>query len=94
MTSWLSVLSKEAPARRTGPVRVLGIDLGTTNSTVAEAVWSPESGQPPQVRCIDVAQPTLEGTFIHALLPSIVAIDEGRVWVGLAAGSRLDRSAG
>ncbi|MGV8040233.1 MAG: Hsp70 family protein [Thermoanaerobaculaceae bacterium] len=85
MRSLLSVLSKAALARRTGPVRVLGIDLGTTNSTVAEAVWRPESGEPPQVRCVDVAQPTPDGTFIHALLPSTVAISEGRVWVGEGA---------
>ncbi|MGV8040228.1 MAG: hypothetical protein AB2L07_09160 [Thermoanaerobaculaceae bacterium] len=85
MRSLLSVLSKAALARRTGPVRVLGIDLGTTNSTVAEAVWRPESGEPPQVRCIDVTQQTLDGTFIHALLPSTVAISEGRVWVGEGA---------
>lgn len=93
MTSWLSVLSKEALARRREPVRALGIDLGTTNSTVAEAVWRPNSGQPPQVRCIDVAQPTLEGTFIHQLLPSMVAIHAGRVWVGEGA-KRLAARAG
>jgi molecular chaperone DnaK len=28
------------------PVRVLGIDLGTTNSTVAEIVWRADQSEP------------------------------------------------
>ena len=42
------------------PLKVLGIDLGTTNSTVAEIVWNPE-GEVAAVRCLTVQQETMEG---------------------------------
>ena len=66
------------------PIRVVGIDLGTTNSTIAEARWEP-GGAAPKMRCVEVEQPTLEGTYTHVLFASVVAIHEGRVWVGEAA---------
>ena len=66
------------------PVRVVGIDLGTTNSTIAEARWA-AGGAAPKVRCVEVEQATLEGTYTHVLFPSVVAIHEGRVWVGEGA---------
>ena len=44
------------------PVRVVGIDLGTTNSTIAEARWA-AGGAAPKVRCVEVEQATLEGTY-------------------------------
>jgi hypothetical protein len=34
---------------------------------------------------VEVEQPTLEGTYTHVLFPSVVAIHEGRVWVGEGA---------
>jgi hypothetical protein len=40
-------------AKPNSPVRVLGIDLGTTNSTNAEVRWGP-SGTTPKVRCVGV----------------------------------------
>jgi hypothetical protein len=53
---------------------VLGIDLGTTNSTVAEIRWSPEA---PEViapaTCLEIAQPTLSGDFTSVLVPSAKA---------------------
>lgn len=73
-----------APTDRKKPLRVVGIDLGTTNSTIAEVRWEP-SGAVPKVRCVEVEQPTLEGTYTHVLFPSVVAIHEGRVWVGEGA---------
>jgi hypothetical protein len=66
------------------PVRVVGIDLGTTNSTIAEARWEPACTAP-TVRCVEVEQSTLEGAYTHVLFPSVVAIHEGRVWVGEGA---------
>jgi len=66
---------------RKKPLRVVGIDLGTTNSTIAEARWEP-GGAAPKVRCVEVQRPTLEGTYTHVVFPSVVAIREGRVWVG------------
>lgn len=40
------------------PVRTIGIDLGTTNSTVAEAIFDPKSSQTIKVRCLEVDQLT------------------------------------
>ena len=39
------------------PLRVVGIDLGTTNSTIAEILWTPGDADAPQVRCPEVEQP-------------------------------------
>ena len=46
------------PRKSRKPVRVLGIDLGTTNSTVAEIVYDPTSKGDISVRCLAVEQPT------------------------------------
>lgn len=67
------------------PIRVLGIDLGTTNSTIADCRWDPQGGQPASVRCIEVEQATLEGIYTHLLVPSMVALHGGRVFVGEGA---------
>ncbi len=50
---------------RDAPLRVVGIDLGTTNSTIAEVHWEP--GGPVTLRCVEVEQPTLEGAYTHVL---------------------------
>lgn len=42
-------------------IRVLGIDLGTTNSTVAEVVW--ESGKAPVCNVLELTQPTEAGEY-------------------------------
>lgn len=65
------------------PLRVLGIDLGTTNSTVAEIVWQP--GELPFARCLEIEQPTDTGPYTHVLVPSVVALQRGRAWVGEGA---------
>lgn len=74
----------EVPASRR-PLRVIGIDLGTTNSTVAEIVVAPESGGTPEVRCLDVEQPTRQGPQFHTLVPSVLALHDGQVYVGAGA---------
>jgi molecular chaperone DnaK len=66
-------------------IRVLGIDLGTTNSTISEATWEVSSPTPPRVQCLEVAQPTLEGEYLHVLLPSVVAIHGGTEFIGEGA---------
>ncbi|HEY7300503.1 MAG TPA: Hsp70 family protein [Xanthobacteraceae bacterium] len=66
-------------------VRVLGIDLGTTNSTVAEIVWQPSSPAEPLVRCLEVEQETQFGTYTHILVPSAVALHDGKLFVGEGA---------
>lgn len=74
-----------------GPVRALGIDLGTTNSTVAEAVYDPETREV-KVGCLEISQPTLEGEYVHPLVPSVVVLYDGREWVGEGASRLLAQS--
>lgn len=83
----LSLLTPEGRElqQNLGPLRVLGIDLGTTNSTVAEIVWSPDDDSAPVAHCIEVEQPTMEGNYTHSLVPSVVAIHQGREFVGEGA---------
>ncbi len=69
----------------TAPVRVLGIDLGTTNSTVADVTWDPADPSKTVARCLEVEQPTLEGLYTNVLVPSVVAIYKDRVFVGEGA---------
>lgn len=90
----LLIPGSEALRRRGGgEVRALGIDLGTTNSTVAEAWWRPGEAEPLSVRCIEVEQPTAEGSYVHILLPSVVAITAGGVLVGEGAKRARARAA-
>src|SRR5687768_17264854 len=65
--------------------RVLGIDLGTTNSTVAEVVWDPSQAPSVRAHCLEVDQPTDEGLYTHVLVPSVVAITGGKALVGEGA---------
>ena len=67
------------------PVRVLGIDLGTTNSTVSEIKWDPSMNTVPPARVLEIEQPTLEGAYTHTLVPSVVALHSGQVLVGEGA---------
>lgn len=67
------------------PIRVLGIDLGTTNSTVAECKWDIAVAPAVHAKCLEVVQPTLEGEYTHVLLPSVVSIHGGREFIGEGA---------
>lgn len=67
-----------------GSIRAIGIDLGTTNSTVAEVHWQP-GGSTVQPRCVEVDQHTLEGLYTHVLVPSVVVLHGGTVHVGEGA---------
>lgn len=79
------------PSRKSRkPVRVLGIDLGTTNSTVAEVVYDPTGKSDISVRCLAVEQPTGSRSHWNPLVPSIVAIHDGKEIVG--EGARLLRA--
>jgi molecular chaperone DnaK len=71
--------------RPTQPLRVIGIDLGTTNSSIAEVLWQPGGDTVPQVRCLEVEQSTDQGTFTGPLVPSIVAILGGQAHLGQSA---------
>lgn len=64
--------------------RVIGIDLGTTKSTVADFSWVPEGE--PKLRCLEVDQETLsQGRATHILVPSMVAIYANKKFVGEGA---------
>ncbi|MDW7968419.1 MAG: Hsp70 family protein [Thermoanaerobaculum sp.] len=72
-------------ATNQSPVRVLGIDLGTTTSAVVEGIWDSSVGGPGPLRALEIPQPTPEGTSLDVFLPSVVAIANGKVWVGEGA---------
>lgn len=67
------------------PFRAIGIDLGTTNSTVAEVVLERGRTGTPVTRCLEIVQPTEAGEYTHILVPSFVAFSGGREWVGEGA---------
>jgi molecular chaperone DnaK (HSP70) len=72
------------------PIRTIGIDLGTTNSTVAEAIFDPKNPDAIKVRCLDVDQVTEMGTDTDFLVPSVVTLTGEKVWIG--KGAKLLRS--
>jgi molecular chaperone DnaK len=67
------------------PVRAIGIDLGTTNSTVAEIIYDPDSPLLPEIRCLAVEQETDGRSWWSPLVPSVVALHDGRKLVGEGA---------
>ena len=67
------------------PLRVIGIDLGTTNSTIAEILWQPGDTAAPEVRCLEVEQSTRQGIYTDTLVPSVVALHGGQLYVGEGA---------
>jgi len=83
----LSIIQRgQVDQRRSGQsIRVSGIDLGTTNSTISEAIWEVGSALLPKVQCLEVLQPTMEGEYTHVLLPSAVAIHNGKIFIGEGA---------
>jgi molecular chaperone DnaK (HSP70) len=66
-------------------IRAVGIDLGTTNSVMAEATWDPQRGTFGQACCVNVPQETEAGEFLGEMVPSVVAIHQGQVFVGEGA---------
>lgn len=78
------LVSNASIAQPDKPIRVLGIDLGTTNSSIAEFSWSLNEPNA-RARCLEVDQQTAQGMYTHVMVPSIVAIHEGQEWVGEGA---------
>ena len=74
--------------KRRKPVRVAGIDLSTTNSSIADIIWTPEASRSLQTTCAMVEQ-KLPGNgdeaYTDTLVPSEVAIWEGELFVGQGA---------
>jgi len=66
-TTQESGLAQLRPAR---PIRVWGIDLGTTNSTISEIAWSGVGSDAEAVRCrcLEIEQPTRDGMFTGSLV--------------------------
>ena len=77
--------SDQPAPRQAGVVRTLSIDLGTTNSTIAESAWLP--GYPPMCRVLKIVQPLKTGTFASELVPSVVAVT-GNETVVIGEGAR------
>ena len=67
------------------PLRVLGVDLGTTNSSIVEATWDPAAPDVFQIGSIEVEQPTLEGMYTNVLVPSVVALYGEKRFIGEGA---------
>src|SRR5579859_3485715 len=70
------------------PKRVLGIDLGTTNSTAAQVQLPLDQAGSPELlcECISIEQMTHSGPFFGSLIPSVVALDKtGKPWIGEGA---------
>lgn len=84
-----------SPLSKAGKKRCVGwgIDLGTTNSSLVVATWDADGGSVPSVQEVEVPQETLEGTYYHWLLPSMVAFFNDEVFVGEGA-KRLAAQAG
>jgi molecular chaperone DnaK len=61
-----------------------GIDLGTTNSTLCRTNFR-TGVSPAEPEVVSLRQPTPAGEFTGTLLPSIVAIYQGREFVGQGA---------
>lgn len=68
-----------------GTLRAYGIDLGTTNSSLAVVDASPGFVGLPPAEVVEIAQPALDGTKISAVIPSVVASYDGQLWVGEGA---------
>ena len=75
------VLPTDSHSRR---IRALGMDLGTTNSTVSEVVW--EVGETPVCSVLELVQSTQAGEYTSPLVPSVlVELTDGEVWIGEGA---------
>jgi len=66
-------------------IRAVGIDLGTTNCTVAEVLVDTKTKALPPARCLEIDQQTSDGTHTHLLVPSIVVLSEDQEIVGEGA---------
>src|SRR5262245_36100232 len=74
-------------ALRERPIRVFGIDLGTTNSSIAEITWDHSRGGPIAVECLDIPQG--RNGDRGPLVPSIVSRDGGVGWEAKRLAARM-----
>ncbi len=84
MTDFTLFISSPEKKTRKTELQCYGIDLGTTNSTVAETIW--RQGEKPACRILEINQVTQHGLYTSPLVPSVVAIlPDDQVWVGEGA---------
>ena len=67
------------------PIRVFGIDLGTTNSTVAEVVFDPRQSEQLSCQCLPLEQTTENRSHWNPIVPSCVVLHDGKEWIGEGA---------
>lgn len=99
MNHFLNLLKSRGisePPKQT--VRCVGIDLGTTNSTVSDIVWNKGQPAPNPVRTLAVDQETPNGRHTSPMAPSIVYVLDTGPLVGEGAkvhrGRMADQSSG
>ena len=76
-----------APSTRANrsPLRAIGIDLGTTNSAVAEVLFAVDAAPQTKIRCLEIRQRTRQGSYFHTIVPSVLALDGHQLYVGAGA---------
>ncbi len=86
MTDILELLNTfAAGARPSKPIRIVAIDLGTTNCVLTDVTWSPEDAAP-VIEVLEIDQELVGGGKVtKQLVPSVVAIVDGKVLVGEGA---------
>ena len=73
-------------AQKNRHIRVAGIDLGTTNSTTTEILWTPQQPGSLKTRCLEFPQRCANGQWVRStLVPSVVAIQDEGVFIGQGA---------
>ncbi len=86
MDDLIQVVSKLANSSKLSkPIRVVGIDLGTTNSVLAYIDIIDPSKSDFEIKVLEVAQETRSGKHFGELLPSAIAIHNGMLYIGHGA---------
>ncbi len=82
-----SLFSQLATHQVAGPIRVLGIDLGTTNCTVAKIISDQDSAfQALEPEYLSIRQPILESNqYTNVMVPSVLALYKNQVYIGEGA---------
>jgi len=90
----LSLLASRDAMNPPKAIRAVGIDLGTTNSSISEILLEPANTGLPDPKPIEVEQATEMGGHIDSQVPSMVALRNGTEYIGQGAKmlrSRLGR---
>lgn len=66
------------------PLRFFGIDLGTTNSAIAEIIYKPGDDEI-KAECLPLIQKTESGKISLKMIPSVLAIKGEEVYIGEGA---------